>query len=146
MEIHVATFDAGSELAAFEYATDLAAVTGGELTAVHVVAPPGPTDPTRGGAVPEGTVSRVATESDLAAVRAGERTLERAAAQGTELGYDVRTELLYGDPSASLVRFVEDAGASILVVERPTDEQGGDRSATEELVERAPVPVIVVPA
>lgn len=144
MDIHVATFDAESDLAALEYAFDLEAVTGGGITAVHVVAPPERTHiPSAGSAATEGTVSRVATESDLEAVQAGERILNRSAARAEQWDLDIRTELLYGDPVPSLVGFAGDA--SLLVVERPTDEPAAEGTVTDELTDRAPVPVVVVP-
>jgi nucleotide-binding universal stress UspA family protein len=163
MDIHVATVDPESTLAALRYALDLADVTGGDITVVDVVTPPErdeivPTD--RGEAAGErsredrsdvdGLVQRAVTGRDFEVVEGATRTLERAADRATEAGYDAETALLYGDPLTALPTFAESSDASVVVAERPTagwleghEEAGG--ALVDALVDRIPVPVVVVP-
>lgn len=152
MDIHVATVDPDSTLAALDYAVDMADVTSGEITVVHVVSPPERevidaedswTEDTRS----ERLVQQSVTGSDLTAVEGASRTLERAAAHADELGLEVDSELLFGDPLTAIPSFADAAGASIVVVERPTSEwaDGDPRRFVDALVDRSPVPVVIVP-
>jgi nucleotide-binding universal stress UspA family protein len=189
MDIYVATLATESGLPALDYAFDLAAVTGGTITAVHVIGPPEPdwtdgqptdqqprdqqspdpeppdgnsssedasagnssganssggvtTSSPGSGGVPTG---EGAVDRDIAVVEAGLRILERSVSRGEDAGYDVRTELLFGEPVQTLREYAKATGASLLVVERP-GASAADRQLVRELVDESPIPVVVVPA
>lgn len=148
MNILVA-FD-GSEAAedALAYATDIADATDGSITVVHVVDPD---------IFEAGRVQPIAGLSDAdrrllveSIEDAGERGLERvddARGLAEELGQDVETELLYGDPVENITDYAEEGDFDAVFVGHRGLSGHMDRllgSVAKELVERATVPVTVV--
>ncbi|WP_276261532.1 universal stress protein [Haloglomus litoreum] len=173
MHIHVATYDSSSDLEGLEFALDVASVTGGDLRVVHVLRPPddadttgrdapardsdpaapeaGPPDtsrPNQAGATDDsGSGLRMVPARDRDAVAASERILSDASRLATDSGIPVETELLFGDPVEAIVSFATADEASLIVVERPRASRRDDaRGIADEVMRRAPMPVVVVPA
>lgn len=178
MHVHVATYDTSSDLEALEFALDVASVTSGSLTVVHVLRPPDDAEyserdtPTGdSGTAPPGTVDsdveapdsgpsdqsgatedsgsslQLVSGRDRAAVAASERILADAEQRAAEVGIPVETELLFGDPVEAIVSFATTDGASLIVVERADRSRRSDaRGMADEIMRRASMPVVVVPA
>ena len=141
----------GSEASknALAYAADIADAMDGSITVVHSV---DPTAHDEGGDEP--TVSlwdadqRLFLESVEDAEQRGLDLLENVSAFADELGHDdIETELLYGNPVASITDFAEDDGFDAIFVghrgrSERTDAMVG--SVAKSIVERATVPVTVV--
>ncbi|MFA9425128.1 universal stress protein [Natronorubrum sp. A-ect3] len=133
---------------ALAYAADIADAMDGSITVVYAV---NPTAHDEGGDEP--TVSlwdadqRLVLESIDDAEQRGLELLENAADFANELGHDVETELLYGNPVAAVTDFAEDDGFdTIFVGHRGRSERAGLMigSVAKSIVERATVPVTVV--
>lgn len=140
----------GSEEAddAITYAADIAAAMDASLTLAHTVEPAAYDT---GGSDPISTLSdadrRLIVESLEDAERRGIDLLEEAAEFARELGQDVETELLYGDPVEELTDFAEERDFdAIYVGHRGRSERAGMMlgSTAKALAERATVPVTVV--
>jgi nucleotide-binding universal stress UspA family protein len=140
----------GSETAdeALAYATDIADATAGSITVAHAV------DPEvydRGGSESVSGLSdaeqRLLLDSIEDAEDRGLDVLDEAAAFADELGHDVETELLYGEPVAEIADHAEAEGFDAIVVGHRGRSEHVDRllgSVAKGLVERATVPVTVV--
>jgi len=140
----------GSEEAevALAYATDVAAAMDGQLTVVHAV------DPSvydEGGTQPISSITdaehRLLVESLEDAEERGFDVLEDARRFADELGCEVETELLYGDPVEEVTAYADrEEFDTIFVGHRGRSEQA-ERvlgSVAKDVVERATVPVTVV--
>lgn len=133
---------------ALAYATDILEARRGTLTAVHVV------DPTvfdTGGRDPAESFSeadrRLVLESVADAEDRGLELLEEVEDFAGELGAEVETELLYGDPVVELTDYAADRGVDGIVLgHRGLSERAETMvgSVAKAVVERATVPVIVV--
>lgn len=148
MDFIVAVDGSAEARQALAYATDVADGTGGTLTAVHVVAP---TLFDTGGRDPAGSFSetdrRLVLESVEDAEDRGIEHLEEAAAFAEELGCDIETELLYGDPVVELTDYAADREVDGIVLgHRGLSERAETMvgSVAKAVVERATVPVTVV--
>jgi nucleotide-binding universal stress UspA family protein len=172
MHIHVATFESDTTLAGLDYALDIAGVSDASITTVYVVGPPTPRmpgmdDPADEWAAPADSSSEepggmaptagageegggqglhLTTDTDWSVVTEGERVLERARERAAAAGVDIRTELLYGNPSRAVVTFAESDGASLVIVERPKEEPDHASSPARRVADDAHTPVVVVPA
>ncbi len=133
--------------AALAYATDIADAMDGSITIVHAV------DPAvydEGGSEPITSLSdadqRLIVESVADAEQRAIDRLEDAAAFAAELGHDVETELLYGDPVTEIADYADEAFDAIFVGHRGRSERTDMLlgSVAKALVERATVPVTVV--
>lgn len=146
---HLVAYD-GSEEAdeALAYATDIADATGGSITVVHAI------DPAvydEGGGEPISTLSdaerRLIVEGIEDAEERGLDVLDDAVDLADELGHDVETDLLYGEPVGEITAYAEtEAFDAIYVGHRGRSERAGLMvgSVAKSLVERSPVPVTVV--
>lgn len=77
----------------------------------------------------------------------GLNVLDEASDFAAELGRDVETKLLHGDPVVEIADHAEEAGFDAIVVGHRGRSEHEDRllgSVAKELVERATVPVTVV--
>lgn len=172
MHIHVATYDTRSDLEALEFGLDVASVTGGDITVVHVLRPPDDADhpvrddPARdpataerdagaspgqpddsGGTEEPGSGLQMVSGRDRAAVDASERILADAEQRASQDGMRVETELLFGEPVEAIVSFATADEASLVVVERPrTSVRTDAREIADEIMRRAPMPIVVVPS
>ncbi|MDQ2052390.1 universal stress protein [Natronolimnohabitans sp. A-GB9] len=133
---------------ALAYAADIADAMDGSITVAYAA---DPTVHDEGGDEP--TVSlwdadqRLVLESIDDAEQRGLDLLEDVSAFADELGHDVETELLYGDPVTAITDFAEDEGIDTIFVghrgrSERTDAMVG--SVAKSIVERATVPVTVV--
>ncbi|WP_435348877.1 universal stress protein [Haloarchaeobius sp. HRN-SO-5] len=133
---------------ALEFAADLAVAVDGTLTAVHAV------DPDvfeNGGSEPIESLSdadrRLVVQSVEDAEDRGLDILEDVAALADELGCDIQTELLYGDPVAAIPEFAEAEEFDAIFVGhrgRSARTESMLGSVAKGLVEGATVPVTVV--
>lgn len=146
---YLVAFDGSEESeSALVYATDIADAVGASVTVVHVV------DPyvyEEGGLEPITTFAdadeRLIIESLVDAEQRGLDILDDVTALGEELGDDVETELLYGDPVPEITEYAEREGfEAIYVGHRGRSERAGRLlgSVAKGLVERSTVPVTVV--
>ncbi|RQG96436.1 universal stress protein [Natrarchaeobius chitinivorans] len=133
---------------ALEYAVNIATAVDGSITVVHAI------DPVvyeEGGSEPISTLSdadqRLILEALEDTEQRGIEILEAAIAHGDELGYDVDSELLYGDPVTEIPDYADAEGFDAIYVghrgrsERLESILG---SVAKTLVERSNVPVTVV--
>lgn len=155
MKLLVAVDGSAESDRALEYAADLAAATDGSLTLVHSVDPDvydaGGSEPVAGLSDAE---RRLVAESVADAEERGERVLSDAADHvgdaadhGPDAGVAVETELLYGDPVATVPEFAADGGYDGIVVGHRGLSARHERvlgSVAKALVERSSAPVTVV--
>ena len=133
---------------AIAYATDIADATSGSITLAYAV-DPNVYQESRSQPIESlsGADDQLVLESVEAAENQGIEILEDAAAFAEELGRDVQTELLYGDPVAEVADHADEAELDAIVVghrgrsERVESLLG---SVAKGIVERASVPVTVV--
>ncbi|MEF8778560.1 MAG: universal stress protein [Natronomonas sp.] len=129
---------------ALAYATDIADATNGSITVVYAV------DPDvyeQGGNQPIASLSdadqRLLLESVEDAESRGMEVLDDAKNLAEELGHDVQTEILYGDPVTEITDYAREMDFdAIRGRSERTDLMLG--SVAKEIVERATVPVTVV--
>lgn len=140
----------GSEASenALAYATDIGDGMHGSITVVHVV------DPAvyeERGAEPIATAAdadeRLIVESVADAEERGLAILDDAAEFAAELGHDVETELLYGDPVEAITDYAEREGYDTIYVGHRGRSERADLmlgSIAKAVVARATMPVTVV--
>lgn len=140
----------GSEEAneALAYATDIADATNAPITVAYAV------DPAiydLGGEDPVSSLSdadrRLIMENVADTEDRGLEILEDAAAFAAELGQEVETELLYGDPVVAITDFAESEGFDTIVVGHRGRSERAERllgSVAKGIVERTTVTVTVV--
>ncbi|MFC7131594.1 MULTISPECIES: universal stress protein [Salinibaculum] len=148
MKLLVATDGSDPAENALAYATDIGDATGGQITAVYAV------DPAvyeRRGSEPASGLGdadeRFIIESVEQAEERGLEILEDAVDFCADLGQDIETELLYGDPVSQIAAYAEENGFETIVVGhrgRSEHEEAMLGSVAKSLVERATVPVAVV--
>lgn len=140
----------GSQQAAdaLAYATDVADAMDGSITAVHAVDPDVYEE---GGREPISGISdaeqRIIVRSVEDAEERGLAILEEAEELAEELGYDVETEVLYGDPVKEITDYAEEKGFDTIFVGHHGRSEHTDLmlgSVAKSIVERATVPVTVV--
>jgi len=148
MKVLVATDGSDEADDALAYAVELTEAVGGSITVVHAV---DPATYETGGSEPISDLSdadrHLIMESIEDAEDRGLDLLEEAAAFATELGQEVETELLYGDPVSETTEYAEEKGFdAIFVGHRGRSERTGLLlgSVAKDLVERASIPVTVV--
>lgn len=131
---------------ALAFATDIADAMSGSVTAVHAV------DPDiydTGGGEPENrsdTERRLIIQSVEDAEDRGFRILDDAAKLAANLGRDIDTELVYGEPVKAITSYADEADFdAIFVGHRGRSERSGLMlgSVAKTIVERATVPVTV---
>jgi nucleotide-binding universal stress UspA family protein len=132
---------------ALAYATDIADAMNGSITVVHAVDPSvyeeGGDDPIAG--PPDADRRFVQSVGD--AEKRGLAVLEQAAEFASDLGQEVETELLYGEPIQEITEYAESEDADAIFVGHRGRSERTDRmlgSVAKDLVERATVPVTVV--
>ncbi|WP_331234781.1 universal stress protein [Natronorarus salvus] len=143
----IVAFD-GSESATntLRYAADL--LPEATFTVVHAAAPELEVTPAvadGGGGIAAGNL--LVADGIDATERRGRATLAEAMALGEELGIEVRTVLLYGDPVAEIADFAMDGGYDgIFVGHRGLGDRYQDAfgSVAKGLLARASLPVTVV--
>lgn len=140
----------GSEEAdsALAYATDIADAMEGSITAAYAV------DPSiyeQGGSQPIAGLSdadeRLLLESIKDAEDRALDILDDTEALAEELGHDIETELLYGDPVTRITDYAEKEGFETIFVGHRGRSERTDLmlgSVAKDIVERATVPVTVV--
>jgi len=148
MELLVAVDGSEEANEALAYATDIADATSASITVAYAV------DPAiydLGGEGPISSLSdadRRLVMEDIADTEArGLEVLDDAAAFAAELGREVATELLYGDPVVAISDFAESEGFDTIVVGHRGRSERTERllgSVAKGLVERTTVTVIVV--
>jgi nucleotide-binding universal stress UspA family protein len=133
---------------ALAHATDIADATDGRLTAVHAV---DPSVPSADGTDPFGGASerdrQLIVESVETAEERGLDVLDAIADVAENLGYDIDTELVYGDPADAITDYAETVDAdAIYVGHRGLSERRETMvgSVAKQFVERADRPVTVV--
>jgi len=148
MKLLVAVDGSEESRQALAYATDIADATDGSIVVVHAVDPSaydqGGTEPV---ATPADADRRLILESVEDAEARGLDLLDDAAAFARELGWDVETELLYGDPVTAVTDYAEAESVDTVYVGHRGRSERTDRmfgSVAKALVERASVPVTVV--
>lgn len=133
---------------ALAFATDLVDGTGGSLTLVHSVDPD--VYETDAAGPVEGLADadrHYVLESVADAEQRGLTVLDEAAARAERLGYDAATELLYGDPVATVPEYADAEEFDLVVVGHRSRAEWTERllgSVAKSIVERATVPVTVV--
>lgn len=146
---YLVAFDGSREAEnALAYATDIADAMEGSITVAYAV------DPDvydAGGSQPISDLSdadqRLFTENIEDAEERGLERLEEGKALAAEFGYDVETELLYGDPVEEITDYAESEGFDGVFVGHRGRSEHVERllgSVSEGIVERATVPVTVV--
>jgi nucleotide-binding universal stress UspA family protein len=148
MKLLVAVDGSQEAEAALAYATDIADATAGSITLAYAV------DPNVyevRGSEPVTDLSdadrRLVLEGVENAESRGLNVLDEASDFAAELGRDVETKLLHGDPVVEIADHAEEAGFDAIVVGHRGRSEHEDRllgSVAKELVERATVPVTVV--
>jgi nucleotide-binding universal stress UspA family protein len=148
MKLLVAVDSSSESDDALAYAIEIAAATDGSVAAVHAV------DPAvydRGGREPVSSLSdadqRLVIESIADAEQRGFDVLEDATDRARELGREIETDLLYGDPVGAITDYATREGFDGIVLgHRGRSERAGYLigSVAKEVVERATVPVTVV--
>jgi nucleotide-binding universal stress UspA family protein len=148
MKLLVAADGSAESREALTYASDIADATGGSIVVAHAVDPSafeaGGTEPITS---PTDADHRLILESVEDAESRGMDLLEDAVAFASELGHDVRTELLYGDPVTALTEYAEAEGVDTLYVGHRGRSERTEKlfgSVAKGLVEHATVPVTVV--
>lgn len=140
----------GSEEAdeALAYATDISDAMGGSITVVHAVDPTvyeeregepisGPSDADR----------RLIIENIEDAEDRGLDILDDATEFAENLGHEVETELLYGDPVSEITDYAEEKDFDTIFVGHRGRSEHTERilgSVAKEMVERATIPVTIV--
>jgi nucleotide-binding universal stress UspA family protein len=138
---------------AFEYALDIAGRLGATLLLAYAVEPAkhvladgdaaspdgdGGSDPDHGSDFVRGAVEEART--------AGDRRLNDAARRAEAVGVDADTRIVDGEPLDVLPELADEASADGIVVgHRPADPDEVVDSVARGLIERAAVPVTVVP-
>lgn len=148
MKLLVATDGSEDSTAALAYATDIADATGAAVTVAYAVEP----DVfDTGGDEPISTAAdadeRLIIQNVEDAERRGLAALEDAAEFAADLGTQVETELLYGNPVAAITDYAAADGFDTIYLghrgrSERTDLMVG--SVAKEVVERATMPVTVV--
>ncbi len=140
----------GSEEAdeALAFATDISDAMEGSITVVHAV------DPTvyeERGSEPISGLSdadrRLVIENIEDAEDRGLDILAEAAQFAEDLGQEVETELLYGDPVSEITDYAEEKGFDAIFVGHRGRSEHTERllgSVAKEVVERATIPVTVI--
>lgn len=133
---------------ALAYATDIADAMEGSITAVYAV------DPSvyeKGGSEPISSLSdadqRLLIQSVKDAEERGLDILDDAARLAKDLGHEVETELLYGDPVKEITDYADETGFDAIFVGHRGRSEWTDRmlgSTAKAIIERATVPVTVV--
>ena len=133
---------------ALQYALDVAADTGADVTAVNVVSPEqffvGGDDPPESFAQADSDLLRTSVED---AEDHGQRLLDEASAIAERAGATIETGLLYGEPVARITEYADENDfEAIYVGHRGASEQyeGLFGSVAKEIAGRATVPVTVV--
>lgn len=133
---------------ALDYAATICRALDGSMTVVHAV-DPGVLE--FGGNEPISTLSdvddRLLLEGLEDAEERGLDVLEDAEKAAEELGIEVATELLYGDPVQAIGEYADETGADGIYVGHRGRTERAERlvgSVAKDLVERATVPVTVV--
>lgn len=134
---------------ALDYVLDQAERTDAAITVVHAV------DPSvydRGGEDPISTLGdaeqRLVLESIEDAENRGSDLLAEASHLAQESGHEVETALLYGEPVRQIVEFAAEEDVDAIVVGHQGRSARAGRmlgSVAKTVVERASVPVTVVP-
>lgn len=146
---HLVAFDGSDEASnALAYATDIADAVDGEITVVNVA------DPyvyDEGGTEPISTFAdadeRLIAESLEDAEQRALAVLQRVEGLADDLGHEIETDLLYGDPVSEIATYAKaEEFDAIYVGHRGRSERGELLlgSVAKGLVERATVPVTVV--
>ncbi len=148
MKFLVATDGSEQGDEALAYATDISDAMGGSITVVHAV------DPTvyeERGREPISGLSdadrRLIIESIEDAGDRGLDILEKATRFAEDLGHEVGTELLYGDPVSEITDYAEENNIYTLFVGHRGRSEHTERlvgSVAKEIVERSTIPVTVV--
>ena len=133
---------------ALAYATDISDAMGGTITVVHAVDPAvydtGRSEPIAG----LGDADRsLIIENVEDAENRGLEILEDAADLAAELGHEVETELVYGDPVPAITDYANERGFDALFVGHRGRSARADMmlgSVATAIVERATLPVTVV--
>lgn len=148
MKFLVATDGSTEAKRALAYATDICDAMGGSITVVHAVDPEvydeGGTEPISGLSDAD---RRLIIENVEDAEERGIDLLEDAAAFARELGHDVETELLYGDPVLEITDYATEGGFDTIFVGHRGRSERTERmvgSVAKDVVERATGPVTVV--
>lgn len=147
MEFLVGVDGSAESKNALEWAVEMAAGTGASLTVIHVVVPAVFDE---GGEEPVSVVeadTRLIQEGLESAERRGYAVIEDVEELASNLGHEVRTELIYGDPAAGILSFAEQGTFDAIFVGhrgRGTRAELLLGSVAKRLVERARVPVTVV--
>ncbi|MFC5368878.1 universal stress protein [Salinirubrum litoreum] len=132
---------------ALAHATDIADATDARITAVHAVdpsVPSGDADPF-GGATERDR--QLIVESVETAEERGLEILDAIEDVAGNLGYEIETELVYGDPADAITDYAETVDAdAIYVGHRGLSERRETMvgSVAKQFVERADRPVTVV--
>lgn len=131
---------------ALAYATDVADAMDGTITAVHAVDPEvydtGGDEPTSRAE----TDRRLLIRSIEEAEERGLRILDEAAGLADELGRDIETRLLYGEPVKAITGYADDADFDAIFVGHRGRSERTDLmlgSTAKTIVERSTVPVTV---
>lgn len=148
MKLLVAVDGSEESKNALAYAADISDVTDGAVTAIHVVDPDVYEE---GGSEPISGLSdadqRLIIRSVEDAEERGLDILDEAARVAEELGLELTTELLYGDPVREITEYAEEAGFDTIYVGHRGRSERTDLmigSVAKTVVERATVPVTVV--
>ena len=148
MKFLVAVDDSDESRSALRYASTMADAVNGSITLAHVVAPyvydEGGMEPISSFADAD---ERLIVESMLDAEQRGLDILDDASGFANELGHDVETDLLYGDPVSQITKHAESEGFDAMFLgHRGRSERAGYMvgSVAKGVVERATVPVTVV--
>ncbi|WP_423751476.1 universal stress protein [Salinirarus marinus] len=131
-----------------EYAVELAEATGASVTLVYAVDPEVYSE---GGMEPISSLSdadqRLIIEDIEDAERRAEDVLDEAVRIAENLGVEVETETIYGDPVVSIPSFAESEGYDNLFVGHQGRSERTERvigSVAKGIVERSSIPVTVV--
>jgi nucleotide-binding universal stress UspA family protein len=148
MELLVAVDGSREAEEALAYATDIADAMDGSITLAYAVDPD--VYEVRGSEPienPSDADRRLLIESVEDAENRGLKILDEAMDLAEELGQNVETELLYGDPVVEISDYAEEADFDAIFVGHRGRSEHTDRllgSVAKEIVERATVPVTVV--
>jgi nucleotide-binding universal stress UspA family protein len=133
---------------ALAYATGISDATDGSITAVYAVDPAvyerQESEPIEGLTDAD---ERLIVESVSEAEERGAQMLEDAAECCAELGHDIETELLYGDPVTRITDYAEDSEFDTVCVGHRGRTEHAELllgSVAKSIVERATIPVTVV--
>lgn len=148
MQYLVAVDRSAESWRALEHALEVADGLEADVTVVHSV---NPEVFSRGGSEPvtglEDLDDRLIIENVADAEDRGSAVLEEAIDRADDMGYEVETELLYGDPVESIPAYATEYDFDgIFVGHRGRSERVGELlgSVARGLVEQADVPVTVV--